>query len=108
MENIEEQRDILGLPPYVFPAAMLVFGYPTEQQVLRKKPERADMKYIVHGNSYHALSAEELKDMLSYHSGGAGSDNTLTTFCTSMARKLPSYPFTRTLTIPMWGTSSIS
>ena len=68
MENIEEQRDILGLPPYVFPAAMLVFGYPTEQQVLRKKPERADMKYIVHENSYHALSAEELKDMLSYHS----------------------------------------
>ena len=37
MENIEEQRDILDLPPYVFPAAMLVFGYPTEQQILRKK-----------------------------------------------------------------------
>ena len=37
MENIEEQREILGLPPYVFPAAMLVFGYPTEQQILRKK-----------------------------------------------------------------------
>ena len=39
---------------------------------------------------------------------GAGSDNILTTFCTSMTRKLPSYPLTRTLTIPMWGTSSIS
>ena len=37
MENIEEQRDILDLPPCVFPAAMLVFGYPTEQQILRKK-----------------------------------------------------------------------
>ena len=40
MENIEKQRDILGLPPYIFPAAMLVFGYPAEQQIQRKKPER--------------------------------------------------------------------
>ena len=65
MENIEEQRDILGLPPYVFPAAMLVFGYPTEQQMKRPKPERVDMKYVVHEDAYHELSAEELGDMLS-------------------------------------------
>ena len=30
MENCEEQRRLLNLPEYVFPAAMLVFGYPTE------------------------------------------------------------------------------
>ena len=81
MENIEEQRDILDLPPYVFPAAMLVFGYPTEQQILRKKPERADMKYIVHENSYHALSADELKDMLYFHSGGQDYRSWLKAFC---------------------------
>ena len=28
MENCEAQRELLGLPRYVFPAAMLVFGYP--------------------------------------------------------------------------------
>lgn len=81
MENIEEQRDILGLPPYVFPVAMLVFGYPTEQQILRKKPERADMKYIVHENSYHELSAEELEDMLSFHTGGQDYRSWLKAFC---------------------------
>ena len=70
MENIEEQRDILNLPPYVFPAAMLVFGYPTEQQVRRPKPERVDMKYIVLENGYRTLSAEDLDDMLSSHTGG--------------------------------------
>ena len=44
---------------------MLVFGYPTEQQMQRLKPKRVDMNYIVHENSYHELSAEELGDMLS-------------------------------------------
>ena len=48
MENIETQRDILGLPDWVFPAALLVFGYPTDQQKARRKLDRVDMKYIVH------------------------------------------------------------
>ena len=52
MENIETQRELLGLPEYVFPAALLVFGYPTEQQKERQKPQRADMRYIVHENRY--------------------------------------------------------
>ena len=47
MENAETQREILGLPKYVFPAAMLVFGYPTQQQMEREKPKRVDLKYIV-------------------------------------------------------------
>lgn len=81
MENIEEQRDILGLPPYVFPAAMLVFGYPTEQQVRRKKPERADMKYVVFEDSYHELSAEELEAMLSSRTGGQDYRTWLAAFC---------------------------
>ena len=38
MENAETQRKILDLPRYVFPAAMVVFGYPTEQQKTREKP----------------------------------------------------------------------
>lgn len=38
MENCEEQRRLLCLPDYVFPAAMLVLGWPTEQQKQRPKP----------------------------------------------------------------------
>ncbi len=64
MENIETQRELLGLPEYVFPAAMLVFGYPTEKEAQREKPRRADMRFIVHENTYHCLSAEELHEML--------------------------------------------
>ena len=64
MENAETQRDILGLPEYVFPAAMLVFGYPTEQQKERVKPKRCEMQYIVHENTYHRMGEEELKAML--------------------------------------------
>lgn len=63
MENREIHREMLGLPEYVFPAAMLVFGYPTEQQKERKKPERAPMKHIVHENGYRHMGADELKEM---------------------------------------------
>ena len=81
MENVEEQREILGLPPYVFPAAMLVFGYPTEQQIRRRKPERADLKYIVMENGYRALSAAELEDMLSPRTGGKDYRSWIKAFC---------------------------
>ena len=81
MENIEEQREILGLPPFVFPAAMLVFGYPTEQQIRRKKPERAPMKYIVAENTYHTLDAEELEDMFSSRTGGQDYNAWIRAFC---------------------------
>ena len=36
MEHAAEQRRLLHLPDYVFPAAMVVFGYPTQQQ--RRRP----------------------------------------------------------------------
>ena len=81
MENIEEQRDILGLPPYVFPAAMLVFGYPTEQQMQRLKPKRVDMKYVVHEDAYHELSAEELENMFSSRAGAKGYNAWIKAFC---------------------------
>lgn len=61
MENCEIHREMLNLPKYVFPAAMLVFGYPTEQQKQRTKPERADMKHIVHENCYRPMESEELR-----------------------------------------------
>ena len=61
MENCEIHREMLGLPRYVFPAAMLVFGYPTDQQISRAKPERADMAHIVHENGYREMDSNELR-----------------------------------------------
>ena len=63
MENCEFHRELLNLPEYVFPAAMLVFGYPTDQQLTRAKPERVNMKHIVHENKYRKMDKEELQEM---------------------------------------------
>ena len=64
MEQCEEHRALLNLPQYVFPATMLVFGYPTKQQLDRPKPPRCDLKYSVHENSYHRMDGAELRQML--------------------------------------------
>lgn len=81
MENCEVQRELLKLPPTVFPAAMLVFGYPTEQQKRRPKPERVDMKHIVHENAYRCMNAEELKDMWQARAGERGYEDWMRAFC---------------------------
>ncbi len=60
LERYEEHADLLSLPEYVFPAAMLVFGYPTQQQKDRKKPERTDLKYLVHENGYRKQDPREM------------------------------------------------
>lgn len=66
MENCEKQRKLLQLPDYVFPAAMLVFGWPTKQQKERQKPERCDLKHIVHENTYRSMDGAELRDMFAH------------------------------------------
>lgn len=81
MENCELHRELLNLPDYVFPAAMLVFGYPTEQQKERKKPERVAMKHIVHENGYRLMEAEELKEMFEPKTGFQSYDAWMQAFC---------------------------
>lgn len=61
LENCEEHRKLLNLPPHAVPVCMLVIGYPTEQQKNRKKPHRFDIKYVVGENSYPHLTDDELK-----------------------------------------------
>lgn len=80
-ENREEHKRILGLPDHVFPAAMLVFGYPTEPQMARRKPARADMKYIVHENEYRRMADGELRAMLSPRAGAMDYKAWLRAFC---------------------------
>jgi len=63
MENYEIHKKLFNLPPYVFPIAMLVFGYPTQQQKDRQMTERFDKKFIVFENQYQRLSDEDFAEM---------------------------------------------
>ena len=82
MENAELHREMLQLPRYVFPAAMLVFGYPTAGQIARKKPERVAMHHVVHENAYREMDGEELREMFSPKAGEKGFDAWMQAFCT--------------------------
>ncbi|MCH5250589.1 MAG: nitroreductase family protein [Lachnospiraceae bacterium] len=81
MENCETHREILNLPPYVFPAAMLVFGYPTKQQMERQKPERAAMRHLVHENTYRRMDIQELEAMLAYKAADKPWADWMNAFC---------------------------
>ncbi|MCQ2428105.1 MAG: nitroreductase family protein [Clostridia bacterium] len=61
MENAEEMKEFMSLPEFVFPAAMLVFGYPTEQQKNRKKPERCRLEDIVCVDAYEVKDGKALR-----------------------------------------------
>lgn len=73
-EHRAEHKALLGLPDYVFPAAMVVFGYPTRQQRERVKPERFRMEDIVFEDAYRDRSGAELREMLAPRCGEQGYD----------------------------------
>lgn len=81
MENCAEQRALLQLPEFVFPVGMLIFGYPTVQQLNRPKPARVDQKFIVHENGYRPLSSEELEEMWTPRSGAKSYTEWMQSFC---------------------------
>ena len=81
MENCEVQREILHLPQYVMPVGMLIFGYPTQQQKDRPKPERVEQKFIVHENGYRCLSDEELEEMWTKRCGVKSYSEWMQAFC---------------------------
>ena len=71
-ENFEYHQKLLGLPQYVVPAAMLVMGYPTEQQKTRQKPARFAVEDMVHENSYDMAKSGRMAAMLSGQNGKEG------------------------------------
>ena len=60
LENHDEVCALLNLADYTFPACMLVYGYPTDQQKNRPKPRRFQVADIVFSNRY------QLKDGAAY------------------------------------------
>ena len=81
MENMELQSQILNLPELVFPAAMVVFGYPTDQQKARVKPERADLSCIVQENGYRVRQSDELRTMFGKKCMGRPYEDWMHAFC---------------------------
>lgn len=80
MENYELHRELLHLPEFVFPALMLVFGYPTPQQQEREKPKRAALDFIVHENAYPDFSPEEIRQNIA-DLKGSDFDQWMQRFC---------------------------
>lgn len=62
MERFEIHRELLGLPSYTFPIAMLCFGYYPDGPRPAPRP-RFERKYIVFEDKYHRLDECELRAM---------------------------------------------
>ena len=77
MEQAEIHKELLSLDDFVFPAAMVVYGYPAAMQEDRRKPQRFSREYIVFEDVYRRLSTEEHKAMFTdreAREGRAGAD----------------------------------
>lgn len=71
-ENYEFHRQLLKLPQYVVPAAMLCFGYPTQQQLERPKPARHPVEALVHENGYDMDKSRQMPQMLAAQQDKSG------------------------------------
>lgn len=80
MEQCQRQREILSLPDYVFPAVMLVFGWPTPQQKEREKPGRCPLEGIVHRDAYRPMDGPALRRLLDWKKGAKSYEDWLTAF----------------------------
>lgn len=97
MENAETQQQLLGLPRYVFPAAMLVPGYPTQHQKERAKPRRADMRHIVHENGYRDMDGAELEEMFGWKAQQKPYQEWMQAFCSRKYNSDFSHEMTRSV-----------
>ena len=73
-ENFEFHKELLNLPQYVVPTAMLVLGYPTEQQLSRPKPPRHAVSHLVHENGYSMEKSAAMEDMLKTQQNKSGEE----------------------------------
>jgi FMN reductase (NADPH)/FMN reductase [NAD(P)H] len=67
MEQYEIHKELFSLPQYTFPIALLVFGYPTQEQMKRPYTKRFDEKFILFENQYHRLNKQDFKKMFAEH-----------------------------------------
>ncbi len=67
MEQYEVHKELFDLPQYTFPIGLLVFGYPTPEQMRRPYTTRFGEKFIVFENQYHRLDRQGLSEMFAEH-----------------------------------------
>src|SRR5512147_554093 len=63
MEQYEIHKELFDLPQYTFPIGLLVFGYPTPEQLRRPYTKRYDEKFIVFKNLYRHLGKDKFDEM---------------------------------------------
>jgi len=97
MENYEKQKELLKLPNNVFPAAMLIFGYPTDQQQTREKPERAPLNRIVSVDSYPEMDKAYREELFKYKAENLGYDEYMKAFCNRKYNSDFSYEMSRSV-----------
>lgn len=81
LENAEDQRRLLGLPDYVVPTVMAVFGYPTEQQKRRPKPERIALEHLVAENTYPVRDEADYPVLFAPRAGDQPYEDWIRKFC---------------------------
>ncbi|MFV0344395.1 MAG: nitroreductase family protein [Anaerocolumna sp.] len=96
IENSEKVKELLHLPQCTFPVTMLVYGYPTKQQIERKKPERVKARHIVHENGYRVMERDELDEMYEERGGKESLEDFfnrkfMSDFCKEMNRSTDVY-----------------
>lgn len=64
LENFEIHKEILKLPDYVIPVAMVVYGYPKGNYSKKPLTPRFEEKFIVFENEYKRFKKDELIKML--------------------------------------------
>lgn len=64
LENYEIHQEILGLPQYVAPVSMVVFGYPLPGQAKRRQTPRFSVEDMVFENGYCREKADRMYDMV--------------------------------------------
>ena len=82
MEHYEILCDLFDLPPYVFPAIMVVFGHPDSRAISRKKPARFAYDDIVGENRYRRLEGDDLTRALApKHNDKSDHDTWIRAYC---------------------------
>lgn len=82
LENYEQHRQLLSLPDYVVPIAMVVGGYPTRQQRERTRTPRFPREDIVHENGYSLEKSDRMYLMLQEKEHWTeDTDNHIRSFC---------------------------
>jgi hypothetical protein len=70
MENIETHRKMFDLPKWVFPIALLCFGYPVrEEHADREKTPRFPQRFVYFKDKYSRVDSKEFETMIMEHFG---------------------------------------